>query len=419
MIRIIAALLVTTFAIGEDLIQIRDNDEAVRIALERNSLIKASSSSVAAATWRAREVLAFVGPQVAARADAGVAGGTRNNAYEAGLGERSSYGADVSINQYLFGFGRASAARRAGRANVDAAEADAAVTRRDLAFAARSAYADVLFARELILIAEARLAQRKSEQDDAAARKAQGLADGLDTTDAELRVINAAEQVEVARSAEIIALEGLAEILDLPATQLAVSGKLDRPAWLGELLTRVPAAVSTSSELKLLTAQAQQGDAVAQAEQADRLPVLSAFAGGDLSGDEVDDLDDGWSAGLQVEWAIIDGGGKRARANAARAEAQARRHETTAAERERSAQAAILLERAATLERRIEAKRQALTLSLTLYREVRERYNAGTEPLLRVNEANLSATEAAFSLADLLHQEVILAGEVARFCEVP
>lgn len=398
-------------------VPITNAEDAARLAVERNALMRARGNEVAAANWRAREALAFVAPQIDAAGTAGIAEGTRNNAFEAGLGRRSRYAAEGTITQYLFGFGRALAAKRGGRSLIDLAQADSAATRRDLAFRARVGYADVLFARALVAIAEARLEQRRSEREDVSARKDQGVADGLDLTDAELRMVNVAEQLELVRSNELIALEALAEVLDLPSSMLRVEGDLERVADLADLVGRAPAAVANGADLARLDAIARRSDAEVTGSEAQRLPLVSAFAGGDLTGDHPEDLDDGWSAGLRLDWTVFDGGGDRAGAYAAREEAQAIRHQAEAVIRNRAATAAILLQRSGELDRRIAAKREAQVLAETLYREVRERYNAGTEPLLRVNEANLAATEAAFSVADLIHEEVLLAAEVIRFLE--
>jgi len=401
----------------EEAFVIASGEEAAQLAIERSGLMRASTSQLAAVRHRADAILGFARPQVDVGADGGVAGGTRNQNYENDTGRITRFGADGSVTQYLFGFGRVVAARRNANAAIAGAEADSAAVRRDLAYRARIAVADVLLARELTAIATRRVEQRGEERTDAETRREVGIADGLDVADIEIRVAEAEAQLELARAAEVLALEALADVIDVPVASLTVTGSLARPLDLAELLTTVRDGIGGGSDLARLAALRQQADALARGERADRLPIVYAFAGGDLRGDRVDDLDDGWSAGLRLDWRLVDGGVRNANANAADAEARALLHQTRAVLRQRQAAAASLSERIDDLNRRIAIRERIQTLSRTLYDEIRSRYEAGTETLLRVNEANLTVFEAAYSVADLTHQEMILAAEARRLVE--
>jgi len=392
-------------------------EDAVALATARNDLIRASAQQVAAAHFRADGLTGFVLPQVTVGADGGVAGGTRNRDYDEGIGNVTQLGAEATITQYLFGFGRLRAARRNSAASIAGAEADADAVRRDIAYRAHIALAEVWLARELVAIATHRVEQRREEQSDAQASRDIGITDGLDVAASEIAVVNAEEQLALATSAESIALEALAEVVNLPVDQLRVGGTLSRPAAVTDALSALPLLVDAGSDLGRLRANRQLAASRARGERANRLPVLSAFAGGDLRGDTVDDVDDGWAAGIRVDWHVFDGGTGRAAANAAEADALAVASQIAALRRQRLAQAAQLDDRAADLARRIAMKERIQALSQTLYQEVRQRYEAGTETLLRVNEANLTAFEAAYAVANLTYQEVVLAAELQRFRE--
>ncbi len=398
-------------------IVINSADDAVALAIARNDLIRASAQQVAAARFRADGVTGFALPQIQVGADGGVAGGTRNRDYDSGTGEVSQFGAEATITQYLYGFGRLRAARSNSAASIASAEADADTVHRDIAYRARFALAEVWLARELVAIATRRVDQRREEQADAQASRDIGITDGLDVAASEIEVVNAEEQLALATSGEKIALEDLAAVVTISAKDLTVGGKLARPATIAAAVSALPNLVDAGSELARLRAQYQLAGSRARGERADRLPVLSAFAGGDVRGDTVDDLHDGWSAGVRVDWRLLDGGVGRAAANAAEADRLAIASQYDALLRQRVAQAAQLDQRAADVARRIAMKIRIQELSQTLYQEVRQRYEAGTETLLRVNEANLTAFEAAYAVANLTYQEVLLAAELQRFRE--
>jgi outer membrane protein TolC len=406
-----------TWSAAEEAVIIHGPEDAVQLLIERNQRIEASITDLSAARFRAQSLTAFLRPQVDVSANGGVAGGTRNQAYENNLGEITRYGADGSITQYLFGFGRGMAARNSSAAAIDAVQASVNLTRRDLSYQARVAVANVYLARQLVDIAQRRVEQRRSERDDADHRLQAGVLDGLDLADSQIRVANAEEQLALAKTTEQLALENLATLVNAPITAITVEGALARPGDLNDTVSAALRAVDSGSELARLDAQRRQAAAVARANRADRLPVIAAFAGGDLTGDEVGDLNDGWSAGLRLDWKVYDGGAQGAQAKAAEADAQSAMLTSEAVRRERAANAASIAQRAADLSNRIALKERVLELSRTLYQEIRARYQAGTETLIRVNEANLTVFEAAYAIADLTHQEMVLAAEAQRLAE--
>jgi outer membrane protein len=386
------------------------------LALSRNGNSLAAEQNAAATIERARAATAFALPQLTGNASAGVADGTFNPARQPGE-DLNRYGVSGQASQLLFGFGVVSAARKGAQAQRDAGRAQRDLVRRDLAFTTRSTVTGVLFARELVGIADARIAQRKSERDDAAARFRAGLAAESERRQGDIAVANAEDgklQASAGLESQTLAL---AELVVEPRDAITVTGTLTRPADLLQLVAKGESNIDHGAELAALDAQRRSEEALLAGEKSRRWPTFSAFANGGYSGRETDDLNDGWEAGLRMDWSLYDGGERYALARAATHSAQALSAESEATRLARVREAADLRQRAESLAKRIDLQQQVVELAGKNYEDIRAQYNAGTVTQTRVNEANLVVFEARFTYANLVYQESLLAHEARRLAE--
>lgn len=393
-----------------------DAEQAVALALSRNSSLVATERSAAATIERARALTAFALPQIGGRASASLADGTANPSRLPGE-DHERYALSGEVSQLIYGFGAVSAARKNADAQRDAGRAEQDLVRRDIAFATRQAVAAVHFAREVVGIAEARIAQRLSERDDAAARLRAGLATESEVRQGDIGVANARDVKLDAESGLETRLLGLAELLAQPRDSVAVAGTLARPNDLLQWIAKAEGNVEQGPELAAIDAQRRTREAELDAQRARRWPTLSAFAGGSYTGRETDDLDDGWEAGLRLDWSLYDGGERYALARAARQEVQAADARSEATRLARLRDAADLRQRGESLAKRIALQQQVVDMAQENYQDIRAQYNVGTVTQTRVNEANLVVFEARFSLASLIYQEVLLAHEARRLAE--
>lgn len=393
-----------------------DSDKAVELALSRNGNALAAEQSAAAIIERARAATAFARPQIDGSATASLADGTFNQSRRPG-DDLNRYGLSGQASQLLFGFGVVQAARKGADAQRDIGRAQRDLVRRDVAFAARGTVTSVLFARELVGIAEARIAQRKSERDDAAARFRAGLAAESERRQGDIAVANAEDgklQAETGLESQTLAL---AELVVEPRAAVTVAGTLARPADLLQWVAKGESNVDRGAELASLDAQRRSQEAELAGQKSRRWPTFSAFAAGGYTGRETDDLDDGWEAGLSMDWSLYDGGERYALARAASHSVQAVSAQSEATRLARARDAADLRQRAESLARRIDLQQQVVELATKNYDDIRAQYNAGTVTQTRVNEANLVVFEARFAYANLVYQESLLAHEARRLAE--
>lgn len=383
-----------------------DGERVVALALERNGDVLAAGHAAAAANERARALLAVAYPRLTALASGELADGTRNPLRLPG-DERTRYGGSLEASQLLWAGGLVGAARRGAAAQRDLGEAERALVVRDLEAAARDAVSGVRYLRELVAIAAARIVQRESERDDAAGRVAAGAAAESDRRQGDLAVATALDarlQAETRLASQRLAL---GELIAEPV-EVDVEGDLERPRDLAAHLAAGEANLAGGPELAAFAARARAETADADARRAGRWPALSAFAGGGYDGVEVDELEDGWQAGLRLEWSLYDGGERQALARAAGRTVQALAAQAAAARSERARAFADLRQRAASLDRRIALQREVVGMAEADYADARSQYQFGTVTRTRVNEANLAVFEARFALASLVYEENLL-----------
>ena len=393
-----------------------DAEQAVALALERNGDVFAAGHNAVAANQRARALLAIAYPRLTVFASGELADGTRNPLRQPGE-DRTRYGASGEASQLLWAGGLVGAALRGAASTRDLGAADLRLVRRDLASATRDVVSGVHYLRDLIANANARIVQRESERDDAAGRVAAGAAAASDRRQSDLVLATARDELMRAESRLASQLLVLAELIAEPGAALDVTGALQRPAQLAERLAAAQGNIARGPELAAFDARRRGQLADADSQRARRWPMFSAFAGGGYDGAQVDDLDDGWQAGLRLEWSIYDGGERLALNRAANQSVQALAAQAEVTRLARQRAAADLRQRAASLDGRITLQREVIALAEADYADVRGQYQFGTVTRTRVNEANLAVFEARFVYASLVYEENLIDHAAGRLSD--
>ena len=393
-----------------------DAEQAVALALSQNNTVISAERRAAASVYRARATTAFALPQLSGQASATRADGT----YNAGRRpdeDMTRFALSGEASQLLYSFGAISAARKSAAAQRDAGQTERNLVKMDVAYSVRTAVADVLLARKVLAIVEARVAQRTSERNDAAGRVRAGLAAESELRQGDIGVANAEDDRLLALSDLESRSLFLAEQLSRPHGSIAVAGELARPANLPQWIAKGEAHVNQGTELAALSAQRRSEEADLATQKAARWPTLSAFAGGGHVGRKHDDLDDGWEAGLRVDWSLYDGGKRYALARAAKQSVQAVTAQAEATRLARLREAADLRQRGESLARRIDLQERVILLATKNYEDIRAQYNAGTVTQTRLNETNLVVFEALLAAANLVYAELQLVHAAQRLAE--
>ena len=301
------------------------------------------------------------------------------------------FAAGVQASWLLFDGGERRGRLRSADAGTQAAEAALALTRQELMQAVARTHHAARNARAARRIAEADEAFNQRQLEETETRRQAGQAALAERLNFEIRLQQARAARVAADSEESALLAALGALLGLETAAPAPTASDRTPhtppedfdaAWqLAE--THLP-------ELALARAQREAAQARYRAIRGERIPNIALFAGVEARREENPDFggdDLGQSAGVVLSYDLWDG---RARRNRTR-EADAQIAEADAELRETELNARARLREALT---RLQAARQQSEISQTtldLTRRNRElienAHRAGTESLLRLNEA--------------------------------
>jgi outer membrane protein TolC len=334
------------------------------------------------------------------------------------LNQEEDWRAGVVLDQFIYAYDRLGAARDADRALVGLAAQDLALSRRDVAHAAKLAFENVRLRRAHLLIANDRVTQRAGEHDDAKAQVEAGRARHTDARLAEIVLAQAADERTAAESAleaariRLAALIGV-QVPDLPSI---IPEPMPRPA-LDVLLIRAAARMATGGEAARIEGSRRYEEAAARLQDSEDRPQLGVRGTYGVDGAEYDALEDTWTAGVALTWNLYDGGATVARTEQRFQRGRQLAHQRDAVLRDRR----IALDQARTevgsLAQRITLAHQVVHLAEATYEDARAQYREGRLTLTQVGDTSIRLAEARYRLLSLLYQEAVLAHDLEKLAE--
>lgn len=227
-----------------------------------------------------------------------------------------STGFSASASWRITDFGLTRANIRAADANAEAAVAGINATILDVRKSVESAYFEAVARARLIKVAETTVASEEAHLDQAKRFVAAQAKDPIEVAQARARAANARSALAQAHSNEAVALANLrAAIGWLDATRSpVVEGSWPEAAEdLPELAQLVETSRKNRPELVQFDKQIIAADASLAAAHAERRPVLAATAQAAWSPDDGNwSPQPQWSAGISLNWALLDGGKSKA-----------------------------------------------------------------------------------------------------------
>ena len=197
-------------------------EEAVQIALQRQSTIRSAQAGVEAAKGRTQQSKSDLGPQFSA--SAGIT--EQRQLKGATQGTPNRFSTSVSVDQLLFDFGRTRNAVRQQEALERATRFTLEREIQDVALNTRLLYFDLVEALRQIKTAEDNLANRQRQLDLAAARVGSGLGSPADEVRAKTNFADGVLALETARQAALDTRVFLAEQMGIdPRTPLTPTGE--------------------------------------------------------------------------------------------------------------------------------------------------------------------------------------------------
>lgn len=311
---------------------------------------------------------------------------------------------NVQASQVLFAGGGVRSAVKSAKLTRDAAVLDLQATINDSLLQVRTAFYNVLLAREKITVQESNLELLQSQLKTATDRYRAGTVSSFEQLRAEVAVANARTPLITARNDYRLAIEALRQALgfttNTPDTATKVPefvGSLEYSPTNFDLQAAFSSAHANRPDLQRLAKLTQAGEQSITTARSGYFPNVSLFGGWALRkgvtnsfGDSVD----GFMAGVQSQWNIFDGratSGRVAQARSQAAQAKLTLEEAQLAADVDVRRAYSQWQEATEL---AESSRKVVEQATEAVRLANARYAAGTSTQLDVLQAQVDLTTA-------------------------
>jgi len=385
--------------------------DALRYALEHNPAIAQARERIREQQGIVLEVRAQQIPNLA------LSGNLSANDKELSSGfppQNRNWGMGVEATQLLYAGGGALASSRSARLAVQAAELELQAIVNEALLSVRTLFYGALFAKEQVAVQEENLKLLEEQLKDAQSRFAAGSVSNFEVLRAQVALANGQPDLITARNDYRLAIEELRRALGVPRTattpaqgatslpplagELALEGTVAQTVDDASLMASLSAARANRPELQRLAKLSQAGEHQVVAARSGYLPSLLVFGrydwqrGGPSTG--WSDRRDGWTAGLQTQWAVFDG-----RATAGRsAQAKSRLVQTRLALEETELAIDVEVRRAHSslteASELVSASAKVVEQADEALRLARVRYAAGTATQLDVLTSQVELTRA-------------------------
>lgn len=374
---------------------------AIAFALENNFAIRQARERIRQQQGVVLEVSASRIPNVSANGNY-----QRNERAVSSSFPPSDRGWQISVTatQLLYDGGGVRAAVKSSKLARDAAVLDLQATIDDALLQVRTAFYDVLLARERINVQESNLALLQSQLKTATDRYRAGTVSSFEQLRAEVAVANAQVPLISARNDYRLAIESLRQALGFTtntresATKVPnFVGTLDFQAADFQLQSAFDAAHANRPDLqrlaKLVDAQAE----VVASARAGYFPTVSAFGGWALRKGTTNafrDSPEGFLAGIQSQWNVFDGRATAGRVAQARSQLEQARLGVTEARLAVDIEVRRAYSQWQEATELAEASKKVVEQATEAVRLANVRYSAGTSTQLDVLQAQVELTTA-------------------------
>lgn len=299
-------------------VQLLSLQECWRIALEKNKDIHKAKEYRNAVTGRYIEERSAALPQFAVNAYISHSRDESQKALYRGLFpfEQELHGAEITVSQPLYTFGKIGAAIRAAKIGMETAEDQLRIYQQAALRDVTAAFQDVLLSRELYVLAVQNLEQKARTQREARRKLAAGVATDYDVLAAEVAVENARPEVIRTENLIRISREKLRFILGVEGQEVDAAGtlvtSLEPRANYEETLET---ALKKRPELSDLRKRIQVYEELVKIYKAGTLPRIDFKAGwgwrqlyyGTLNFGSADGEGQAWTAGVFFSFPFFDG----------------------------------------------------------------------------------------------------------------
>lgn len=380
-----------------------DLENALRFGLENNFTIRQARERIKQQEGVEIEVKANQLPQVSASGNY-----TRNDSDISSYSyyRDSSWSIGLTAKQTIYAGGGVRAAIKSSKLSREAATLELQGVINDQLLLVRNNFYNVLLARESIKVQEENVKLLEEQLKNARNRFEAGAISNFEVLRAEVSLANGRPPLIQARNAYRIAIEQLRQVLGFTTNQGTQITKV--PDFVGTLTApaldavQLPDALSAARanrpEIQRISKLVDAGDEGVKIAKAGYLPTVQAVAGYNFlrntTSVDWDHRRDGWTAGLQANWAIFDGratAGKVAQARSKVSQTRLTLDETTLSIEVEVRRALSSLQEAWEL---VESTGKVVGQAEEALRLANVRYSAGTATQLDVLTSQVSLTQA-------------------------
>jgi HAE1 family hydrophobic/amphiphilic exporter-1 len=387
-------------------VKVLTRDEALRIALEKNKDIQKAQE------YRNSVMGRYVEERSAALPQLQLSGGYGRDRDEAtkevfrGLfpAEKETWGAEVSVSQVIYAFGRVGAAIRAAKIGLATAEDQLRIFQQAALRDVSSAFDDVLLAKEIHALAVQNFDQKVRVQDETRRKHAAGVATDYDVLAADVAVENARPEV-IRRENQIrVTRERLRFLLGLEGEEVDAKGTFE------ETITPYPSyekGVDTAwkSRPDLSDLQKRIGIAVELVKIYDagdkpRVDLKGSYGYRDINYFDVSKGDGQvWSAGVFLTFPFFDGMRSRGKTTQARSDLSSMKIDEAKLKDSIALQVRDALNACREAEEIVKALSGTVRQAEKLLYMAERGYEYGVKTKLEVDDAQLSVIQAKGNLA--------------------
>jgi outer membrane protein len=311
---------------------------------------------------------------------------------------------NVTASQVLFAGGGVRSAVKSSKLARDAAVLDLQATINDALLQVRTAFYNVLLAREKIKVQESNVELLQSQLKTATDRYQAGTVSSFEQLRAEVAVANARAPLITARNDYRLAIEALRQAIGFTTNNRDNATKV--PEFVGtleftpvqfDLQAAFDAAHANRPDLQRLAKLVESREQSIVSARSGYFPTVSAFGGWALrkgTTNSFNDSPDGFLAGIQGQWNIFDGRATAGRVAQARSAAEQQRLALSEAQLAVDVDVRRAYSQWQEASELAEASTKVVEQATEAVRLANARYSAGTSTQLDVLQAQVDLTTA-------------------------
>jgi len=400
-------------------------EECVEIGLSRSTVLMNAERDELIAESKVRQVRAQVFPQL--DAEAGYTRLDEVNEIEGAditFGRLDNYNAGLTASQLLYSGGSVSAALNAAKDYVDVTSFGREGQRNLVVRDVTASFYEILYARTRVDVSRQSVEQLEKFEDEAHSKYKNEVISEFDWLSAKVKLANERPKLVRDRNALAIQKASFAKLLQLNDDEFRLEGVLEYEPLDFELSRLIKLGLKERPDLRASESRTRLREADVAVAKGNYMPDLNAR--GSYQGTNPDQQSFAaenewgwhWEVGLDLSWAILDGGLRRARTMEKRLAEDKAKADYADLRRQvklEIRQAYLTLRHALEV---VESSDEAVALAQKAYDIAEVRYSKGLSTYLEFTDSNLALSQAKLNKAQSITRYLQALADLRLACGV-